>query len=148
MQCSASQKTQLDPQPHALMISTLCTLESEALLFNNNVSLFFIWGRGYQIAHDCPMYCFVLSFWGWYKMYILFVWFILRTVEINNTDAEGRLVLADGVVYASKDLSADIILDMATLTGAQVGHSLLVVYLTFHRKHVVENLHPLPQIRR
>lgn len=44
-----------------------------------------------------------------------------RTVEINNTDAEGRLVLADGVVYASKDLAADIILDMATLTGAQVG---------------------------
>lgn len=44
----------------------------------------------------------------------------LRTVEINNTDAEGRLVLSDGVVYASKDLSADIILDMATLTGAQV----------------------------
>lgn len=41
-------------------------------------------------------------------------------MEINNTDAEGRLVLADGVVYASKDLSADIILDMATLTGAQV----------------------------
>lgn len=30
-------------------------------------------------------------------------------------------MLADGVVYASKDLSADIILDMATLTGAQVG---------------------------
>lgn len=41
-------------------------------------------------------------------------------MEINNTDAEGRLVLSDGVVYASKDLSADIILDMATLTGAQV----------------------------
>lgn len=47
-------------------------------------------------------------------------------MEINNTDAEGRLVLADGVVYASKDLSADIILDMATLTGAQVGDSLLL----------------------
>lgn len=46
-----------------------------------------------------------------------------RSVEINNTDAEGRLVLADGVVYASKDLAADIILDMATLTGAQVGDS-------------------------
>lgn len=45
---------------------------------------------------------------------------VRRTVEINNTDAEGRLVLADGVVYASRDLSADIILDMATLTGAQV----------------------------
>ncbi len=49
-------------------------------------------------------------------MFLLF----LRTVEINNTDAEGRLVLSDGVVYAHKDLSADIILDMATLTGAQV----------------------------
>ena len=47
-------------------------------------------------------------------------------MEINNTDAEGRLVLSDGVVYASKDLSADIILDMATLTGAQVGHGLLL----------------------
>lgn len=45
-----------------------------------------------------------------------------RTVEINNTDAEGRLILADGVAYACKDLGADIILDMATLTGAQVQH--------------------------
>ncbi|XP_077284572.1 putative aminopeptidase NPEPL1 granny smith protein [Arctopsyche grandis] len=42
-----------------------------------------------------------------------------RTVEINNTDAEGRLVLADGVAYAQRDLGADIIVDMATLTGAQ-----------------------------
>ncbi|KAJ8979435.1 hypothetical protein NQ317_003214 [Molorchus minor] len=42
-----------------------------------------------------------------------------RTVEINNTDAEGRLVLADGVAYAHRDLKADVILDMATLTGAQ-----------------------------
>uniref|UniRef100_A0A1L8E2P2 Putative aminopeptidase npepl1-like protein n=1 Tax=Nyssomyia neivai TaxID=330878 RepID=A0A1L8E2P2_9DIPT len=41
------------------------------------------------------------------------------TVEINNTDAEGRLVLSDGVSYAKKDLKAEIILDMATLTGAQ-----------------------------
>lgn len=40
--------------------------------------------------------------------------------EINNTDAEGRLVLADGRVLACKDLGADIILD-ATLTGAQSG---------------------------
>ncbi|XP_017780863.1 PREDICTED: probable aminopeptidase NPEPL1 [Nicrophorus vespilloides] len=42
-----------------------------------------------------------------------------RTVEINNTDAEGRLVLSDGVVYAKRDLNANIIVDMATLTGAQ-----------------------------
>lgn len=47
-----------------------------------------------------------------------------RTVEINNTDAEGRLVLADGVSYACKDLGADIIVDMATLTGAQVSTTL------------------------
>ena len=42
-----------------------------------------------------------------------------RTVEINNTDAEGRLVVSDGVVYANRDLKADVILDMCTLTGAQ-----------------------------
>ncbi len=42
-----------------------------------------------------------------------------KTVEINNTDAEGRLVLADGVYYASKTLQATTIIDMATLTGAQ-----------------------------
>eukprot|EP00117_Sycon_ciliatum_P023630 scpid60237/ scgid20034/ Probable aminopeptidase NPEPL1; Aminopeptidase-like 1 len=42
-----------------------------------------------------------------------------RSVEVNNPDAEGRLVLADGVHYASKDLNADVVLDMATLTGAQ-----------------------------
>ncbi|XP_042240197.1 probable aminopeptidase NPEPL1 isoform X1 [Homarus americanus] len=42
-----------------------------------------------------------------------------RTVEINNTDAEGRLVLSDGVAYAAIDLHCTTILDMATLTGAQ-----------------------------
>lgn len=42
-----------------------------------------------------------------------------KTSETTNTDAEGRLVLADGVAYACKDLKADIIVDMATLTGAQ-----------------------------
>lgn len=42
------------------------------------------------------------------------------TVEVLNTDAEGRLVLADGVAYAVKDEKADRILDIATLTGAVV----------------------------
>ncbi|CAJ0563278.1 unnamed protein product, partial [Mesorhabditis spiculigera] len=42
-----------------------------------------------------------------------------KTVEINNTDAEGRLVLADGVFYAKERLNAGTIIDMATLTGAQ-----------------------------
>jgi probable aminopeptidase NPEPL1 len=42
-----------------------------------------------------------------------------KTVEVNNTDAEGRLLLADGVSYAARVLKADVILDAATLTGAQ-----------------------------
>lgn len=45
-----------------------------------------------------------------------------KTVEINNTDAEGRLVLGDGVAYAKRNLKANVVVDMATLTGAQVGH--------------------------
>ncbi|MCU1672346.1 MAG: Leucyl aminopeptidase [Frankiales bacterium] len=40
------------------------------------------------------------------------------TVEVLNTDAEGRLVLADAIVYADRDLEADVIVDVATLTGA------------------------------
>jgi probable aminopeptidase NPEPL1 len=40
-------------------------------------------------------------------------------VEINNTDAEGRLVLADGIFYAKNILKAKTIIDAATLTGAQ-----------------------------
>lgn len=43
-----------------------------------------------------------------------------KTVEVNNTDAEGRLVLADGVAHATKHLSPDVVVDMATLTGAQL----------------------------
>ncbi len=41
------------------------------------------------------------------------------TVEIANTDAEGRLVLADGLIAASND-NPDLIIDAATLTGAAV----------------------------
>ncbi|MCK9893731.1 leucyl aminopeptidase [Frankia sp. AgB32] len=40
------------------------------------------------------------------------------TVEVLNTDAEGRLVLADGLAYAAGELGADVIVDLATLTGA------------------------------
>ncbi|WP_382305779.1 leucyl aminopeptidase [Herbiconiux sp. UC225_62] len=42
-----------------------------------------------------------------------------RTVEVLNTDAEGRLVLADGLVAASEE-RPDAIIDVATLTGAAV----------------------------
>ncbi|WP_460459255.1 leucyl aminopeptidase family protein, partial [Angustibacter peucedani] len=41
-----------------------------------------------------------------------------RTVEVRNTDAEGRLVLADALAYADADLDPDVLVDIATLTGA------------------------------
>ncbi|MEX0283200.1 MAG: M17 family metallopeptidase [Paracoccaceae bacterium] len=54
------------------------------------------------------------------------------TVEINNTDAEGRLVLADALALADED-SPDLIISMATLTGAArvaVGPDLAPFYTT------------------
>src|SRR6201999_3791387 len=42
-----------------------------------------------------------------------------KTVEVNNTDAEGRLILADALAYAI-ELGAERVIDMATLTGAVV----------------------------
>jgi leucyl aminopeptidase len=42
-----------------------------------------------------------------------------KTIEVLNTDAEGRLVLADGIVAASEE-HPDAIIDVATLTGAAV----------------------------
>ncbi|MFC5831635.1 leucyl aminopeptidase [Nonomuraea insulae] len=41
-----------------------------------------------------------------------------RTVEVLNTDAEGRLVLADALAYADAVLDPDTVVDIATLTGA------------------------------
>jgi leucyl aminopeptidase len=41
-----------------------------------------------------------------------------RTTEVLNTDAEGRLVLADALAYAAKVLAPDVMVDIATLTGA------------------------------
>src|SRR5690606_19171063 len=42
-----------------------------------------------------------------------------KTVEVLNTDAEGRLVLADGLAAACEE-KPDVVVDIATLTGAQV----------------------------
>lgn len=42
------------------------------------------------------------------------------SVEVTNTDAEGRLVLGDALTYAEKDLKATAIVDLATLTGGIV----------------------------
>jgi leucyl aminopeptidase len=41
-----------------------------------------------------------------------------KTIEIINTDAEGRLILADALSFAEKTYSPDAIIDLATLTGA------------------------------
>lgn len=43
-----------------------------------------------------------------------------KTIEVRNTDAEGRLVLADVLCYAQQEVKADYLFDMATLTGACV----------------------------
>ena len=43
-----------------------------------------------------------------------------KTIEVLNTDAEGRLILADGLSYASKHYDPEFIIDFATLTGAVV----------------------------
>ena len=48
-----------------------------------------------------------------------------KSIEVRNTDAEGRLVLADVLCYAQEQVKADYLFDMATLTGAcvvGVGH--------------------------
>ena len=41
-----------------------------------------------------------------------------KTAEVKNTDAEGRLILADALSYVAKEYKPDAIIDLATLTGA------------------------------
>ncbi|TFV99178.1 leucyl aminopeptidase [Orlajensenia leifsoniae] len=76
------------------------------------------------------------------------------TVEVVNTDAEGRLVMADGLVAASEE-HPDAIVDVATLTGAQVvalGHRYsavmgevdLVERVLAASKSVAEPFWPMP----
>ncbi|HLC32224.1 MAG TPA: leucyl aminopeptidase [Candidatus Nanoarchaeia archaeon] len=43
-----------------------------------------------------------------------------KTIEIANTDAEGRVVLSDALAYTEKNLKPDLMIDLATLTGACV----------------------------
>jgi leucyl aminopeptidase len=43
-----------------------------------------------------------------------------KTIEILNTDAEGRVVLADALSYAVSEVKPDVMIDLATLTGACV----------------------------
>ncbi|MFC1558134.1 leucyl aminopeptidase [candidate division KSB1 bacterium] len=55
-----------------------------------------------------------------------------KTIEVLNTDAEGRLVLADALAYADK-LNPEAVIDMATLTGA------CVVALGYHASGIMGN---------
>jgi len=60
------------------------------------------------------------------------------TVEIGNTDAEGRLILADAISYASK-YSPELIIDIATLTGSAAmtfGNQAIAVMTNADRKYI------------
>jgi leucyl aminopeptidase len=63
-----------------------------------------------------------------------------KTAEIINTDAEGRLILADALCYAEKYYKPDVILDIATLTGAclyALGH-FYAGFMSFDKKIISE----------
>ena len=60
------------------------------------------------------------------------------TVEVGNTDAEGRLILADAISYASK-YSPELIIDIATLTGSAAmtfGNQAIAVMSNADRKYI------------
>lgn len=69
--------------------------------------------------------------------YVALPYFSLSTIQVINTDAEGRLTLADALVFAEK-LGVDAIIDSATLTGAclvssidrSIDHAKAVLYDT------------------
>jgi probable aminopeptidase NPEPL1 len=79
-----------------------------------------------------------------------------KSVEINNTDAEGRLVLADGLAWVMRHRAPDRVVDIATLTGAQsaaVGRGIGAVYAPNEDLEAwamriglaaAEPMHPLP----
>ncbi len=78
------------------------------------------------------------------------------TIEVLNTDAEGRLILCDAICYAKAKIQPDTMIDLATLTGAVVialGHELsglfasnakLEAELRTAGEHSFERLWPLP----
>jgi leucyl aminopeptidase len=43
-----------------------------------------------------------------------------KTIEVGNTDAEGRLTMADALIYVDKELGCESIIELSTLTGACV----------------------------
>lgn len=79
-----------------------------------------------------------------------------KTVEIVDTDAEGRLVLADAIAYTNKHLNPSVIIDFATLTGAMMvalGQEIAGVFsndpklmqsLELSSKNTTEKIWPMP----
>jgi probable aminopeptidase NPEPL1 len=79
-----------------------------------------------------------------------------KSVEVNNPDAEGRLVLADGLAYAAKRYAPGLLVDMATLTGAQgtaTGNKHAAIYASSEKIETIavesgkvsgDLCHPLP----
>lgn len=61
-----------------------------------------------------------------------------QTIEVMNTDAEGRLILADALTYCER-YHPEVVIDIATLTGA------IVIALGFHASGVLSNNEPLSQ---
>jgi len=55
-----------------------------------------------------------------YKPGDVFTSYSGKSVEVTNTDAEGRLILADAISYANKHIAPKAIVDLATLTGAAI----------------------------
>ena len=55
------------------------------------------------------------------------------TIEVLNTDAEGRLILCDALIYAQQHINPELIIDLATLTGA------CVIALGNHRSGLYAN---------
>jgi leucyl aminopeptidase len=62
-----------------------------------------------------------------------------KTIEVVNTDAEGRLILADGLAYGIKQYKPRAVVDLATLTGA------VVIGLGHHRTGLLSNNDELAQ---
>ncbi|MGW8161693.1 MAG: leucyl aminopeptidase [Desulfobulbales bacterium] len=56
-----------------------------------------------------------------------------KTIEVLNTDAEGRLILADALSYGIKQFKPDVVVDLATLTGA------VIIGLGHHRTGLLSN---------
>lgn len=79
-----------------------------------------------------------------------------KTIEVIDTDAEGRLILADGLSYLVKNYKPDTVIDIATLTGSTVGtfgyecaalftnDEQLSKNLQFEGEKIAERVWPLP----